>query len=118
MTENTKQSTVRERGGHKWVSSKACRSIIASMICDGDGRMMLRTPSTRLAVSQAARNSRLIPIGHARLRSLFGMLLRMTCLNAIAELPDVRVETLALHDRGITRTWQIDSKLLHDDREP
>src|SRR6516225_6118920 len=114
-TESAKPSTVRASEGHKLARSNSRRSISVSIICDGDGKMMLRTPSPRTTPSQTASITKLIPIGQLSSRSLMRMLLSMADLNGFAQLPNINIERLTLHDRDLARSRQINRGFLHED---
>src|ERR1700739_626629 len=88
--------------------SRSRRSMTVSTMRDGDGRMMLRMPSPRTASSHPASIIRLIATGQATSISFFRALLSMTGLDGFAQLADVGVEWLALHDRDVARTREKD----------
>src|SRR6478752_2844360 len=88
--------------------------MIAAIISDGGGRMMLRMPRVRTAISHSMSSAIPIPIGQPSSASGCLHLLGMACLDRFAQSTDILVKRLAFHHRELARTRQADLDFLDD----
>src|SRR5689334_8762324 len=88
--------------------------MTASIISEGGGKIMLRMPRARTAISQITSNARLIPIGQPNSRADFRNLSSMTRLDRFSQFAYVLIEWLAFHHGDLARTWKCDFEVFDD----